>query len=188
MSHTTKLHHKRKPIDRETEVIVANNTYGMFVYESRNGDLSIQLEEHGDDDYVTYGQLRKLKKYLADMSLVIIGVNDDNVSIMDIARGLRVSDVYEKYFDLVEDMDSEEVTVDDELDIDNFEDFVLNSTAEEFKEAFDSKLQNAVIRTTVELYKQQRLASHEKTQMVRNSRPKDERGDFWNDIEASQEE
>lgn len=178
---------KRKSIDKNVEVVVANNTYGTFVWESRNGETSIVLEEHGDDEFLTYGELRKLKKYLENMELVITEVNEDGVSIMDVARGLRIDDVYEEYFDLIEETDANEVDSEADIDINEFEDFILESDDDEFKQVLESKLRDVIISGSVELYKNQKLASHSKTRMIRDTRPKAERDTFWSDIEASQE-
>lgn len=179
---------KRKSIDKNVEVVVANNTYGTFVWESRNGETSIVLEEHGDDEFLTYGELRKLKKYLENMELVITEVNEDGVSIMDVARGLRIDDVYEEYFDLIEETDANEVDSEADIDINEFEDFILESDDDEFKQVLESKLRDVIISGSVELYKNQKLASHSKTRMIRDTRPKAERDTFWSDIEASQEQ
>lgn len=178
---------KRKSIDKNVEVVVANNTYGTFVWESRNGETSIVLEEHGDDEFLTYGELRKLKKYLENMELVITEVNEDGISIMDVARGLRIDDVYEEYFDLIEETDADEVDSEADIDINEFEDFILESDDDEFKQVLESKLRDVIISGSVELYKNQKLASHSKTRMIRDTRPKAERDTFWSDIEASQE-
>lgn len=178
---------KRKSIDKNVEVVVANNTYGTFVWESKNGETSIVLEEHGDDEFLTYGELRKLKKYLENMELVITEVNEDGVSIMDVARGLRIDDVYEQYFDLIEETDPDEVDDEADIDIDEFEDFILDSDDDEFKQILDSKLRDVIIRGSVQLYKEQKLASHSKTKMIRETRPKADRDSFWSDIEASLE-
>lgn len=178
---------KRKSIDKNVEVVVANNTYGTFVWESKNGETSIVLEEHGDDEFLTYGELRKLKKYLENMELVITEVNEDGVSIMDVARGLRIDDVYEQYFDLIEETDPDEVDDEADIDIDEFEDFILDSDDDEFKHILDSKLRDVIIRGSVQLYKEQKLASHSKTKMIRETRPKADRDSFWSDIEASLE-
>lgn len=178
---------KRKSIDKNVEVVVANNTYGTFVWESKNGETSIVLEEHGDDEFLTYGELRKLKKYLENMELVITEVNEDGVSIMDVARGLRIDDVYEQYFDLIEETDPDEVDDEAGIDIDEFEDFILDSDDDEFKQILDSKLRDVIIRGSVQLYKEQKLASHSKTKMIRETRPKADRDSFWSDIEASLE-
>lgn len=181
---------KRKLIDRDTEVVIANNTYGMFVWESRNGDTSIVLEEHGDEEFITYGELRKLKKYLANMDIIITAVNsdDDDITIMDVARGLRIRKVYEDYFKFIENMDEDEADQEMNVDVDSIEDFILDSDVDEYKEAFDSTLKEAIIEASVELYKRHELGEHGKIRLIQKSRPKDERGDFWSDIDASNEE
>ena len=181
---------KRKLIDRDTEVVIANNTYGMFVWESRNGDTSIVLEEHGDEEFITYGDLRKLKKHLANMNIIITAVNsdDDDITIMDVARGLRIRKVYEDYFKFIENMDEDEADQETNVDVDSIEDFILASHVDEYEEAFNSSLKEAIIEASVELYKRHELGEHGKIRLIQKSRPKDDRGDFWSDIDASNEE
>lgn len=181
---------KRKLIDRDTEVVIANNTYGMFVWESRNGDTSIVLDEHGDEEFITYGELRKLKKYLTNMDIVITAVNSEegDVSIMDIARGLRIRKTYEDYFKIIENLDEDEAEDVENIDADAIEDFILDSDVDDYKEAFDSSLKETIIETSVELYKRHELGDHGKIRLIQKSRPEDERGDFWSDIDASSED
>ena len=184
---TTATRHRRKTIDKNIEVVVSNGTYGMFVFESKNQELSLDLNGHGDDDFVSYGELRKLKKFLGNMQLLITEVDSDEVSIMDVARGLRIDDVYTEYMDLVEGIDSEEAEGVDSLDIDAMEDFVVDSDTDEFKKALDSKFRHTVVDTAVEMYKERRLSDHAKIDLIKKTRPgnSDDRSDFFSDIDAS---
>lgn len=188
MSQRTNQRRKRKSIDKDTEIVIANNTYGMFVWESRNGEISIELNEHGDEEYVSYRELRQLKKYLSNMKLIITSVNDDDVSIMDVARGLRIDDVYLEYFDLVEELNEEEANEKDEIVIDDFEDFIIDSDVDEFEKALKSQMRPTIINTSVELYKTGQLVNRDKTKLIQKTRPKDVREDFWSDIEATFDE
>ena len=187
MSRTTGTRRKRMSIDKNTEVVVTNNTYGMFVWESKNSETSIELQSYGDEEFITYGELRKLKKYLTNMDLVITSVEDDDVSIVDVARGLRIDKVYEEYFDLMEDVDIEDVDSEAEIDIQEFEDFILDSHSDEYETALKGNLKHIIINLSVDLYKQRKLSDREKTRLLLETRPKKERGDFLNDIEASLE-
>ena len=187
MSRTTGTRRKRMSIDKNTEVVVTNNTYGMFVWESKNGETSIELQSYGDEEFITYGELRKLKKYLTNMDLVITSVEDDDISIVDVARGLRIDKVYEEYFDLIEDVDIEDVDSEAEIDIQEFEDFILDSHSDEYETALKGNLKHIIINLSVDLYKQRKLSDREKTRLLLETRPKKERGDFLNDIEASLE-
>lgn len=188
MSQRISQRRKRKSIDKDTEVVIANNTYGMFVWESKNGETSFSLNEHGEEEYVSYRELRQLKKYLQNMKLIIVAVNDDSVSIMDVARGLRIDDVYTKYFNLVEGLDEKEAEDEEDIIIDNFEDFILDSDIDEFKDALDSEMRPTVISTTVELYKMNKLANRDKTRLIQKTRPKDVQEYFWSDVEATFDE
>ena len=176
---------KRKSIDKNVEVVIANNTYGMFVWESRNGETSLFMEERGDEEFVSYGELRRLKKHLANMDLIIKEVDDDDISIMDIARGLRIEETYKKYFQLVCDLDEDDAELERDIEVEDFDDFILDSDIESFRESLDSPLEKAVVAGSVELYKERKLADREKTHLIKMLRPKEEQGDFWADIEAS---
>lgn len=172
----------RKIIDPSTDIIVANNTYGTFAYESKNGDLSIVLEKNGDEENITYAEARRLKKFFNNMSLLIVAVNSENndVSIMDVVRGLRVTKAYEAYLDFIEELDEDEFDGVDMLDTDALAEFVIESDLEDFKEALNTPLKQALVMTTVEMYKQRRLTDRDKQDLVNN------RGeDFWSDVEAS---
>ncbi|MCC4359210.1 hypothetical protein DKZ29_06140 [Limosilactobacillus reuteri] len=172
---------KRKIIDPSTEIVVANNTYGTFAYESKNGVLSIVLEENGDEEYITYSEARKLKKYFENMSLLIIDVNsDEDISIMDVVRGLRLTDVYSSYLKFVEGFNEDEFDEVEALYSDALADFVVDSDIDEFKEALKTPLRNAIVMTTVEMYKQRRLTNRDKQDLVNN---RDE--DFWADVDVS---
>lgn len=172
---------KRKIIDPSTEIVVANNTYGMFAYESNNGVLSFVLEENGDEEYITYAEARKLKKYFENMSLLIIDVNsEEDISIMDVVRGLRLTDVYKSYLELVEGFEEDEFDEVEALYAEALADFCVDSELDDFKKALKTPLINAVIMTTVEMYKQRRLSDRDKQDLV-NTRGED----FWADIDVS---
>lgn len=178
--------HKRKVIDKDVEVVIANNTYGMFVYESKHGEISLFLDNFGDDEVVTYGELRKLKKYLENMSLIIVEVIDDDVSIMDVAEGLRIQNVYRDYFEIIEDIEDQDMQTVDAISVEAVEDFVLESNEREFATAINiPALSRTVIETTVSLFKQHMLNDYKKRKLVVEKRPETARADFWSDIEAS---
>lgn len=68
----------RKQIPADVEVTVANNTDGMFEYQSPNKVLTLSMEKYGDEEFVNFEDLRQLKRYLEDFSLVIVDVNSDD--------------------------------------------------------------------------------------------------------------
>ena len=47
-------------VDPDTEVIVMNNVKGSFFYKSRDGQTVLDLDEFGDEEYVTFGELKKM--------------------------------------------------------------------------------------------------------------------------------
>lgn len=178
---------KRKTIDKDVEVIVTNNTYGMFMYEGSYADMIFSADSRGDEDYVSYGDLRKLKKYMRTMELLITEVNDDDVSIMDVARGLHIDDVYKQFFELV--LDEEEETFDDvdSIDVEEIDYFIKECNVDEFKEALEAPFGDTIIAITTELYKRHEIGDPRKLTLVKKTRPKEEQDAFWADIEASAE-
>lgn len=176
---------KRLSIDKDVEVIIANNTYGKFVYASRMGDLSLGFEGHGDDEVVTFGELRKLKPFLQNMELIITEVNDDEVTIADVVNGLHIRKVYDDYFELVADVDDPKDV--DQIDPYELEDVIEDGNVRDFEDLLRSSLRRSVILTAVAMYKEGRLSDRRKLKLIEETRPGDEHEQeyFWNDIEAS---
>lgn len=175
----------RKQIDRNLEITVMNNTHGGFYYNSPSGETVIELEAQGDTDYLSYGELRKMRKYLDNFSLVICGVDDYDTSIMDIAKALHLDKIYKEYFECVSDYTEEEMYEEKSIDIADFEDFVQMCSVDELKELMEDKLRSQVIQTCVDLHRSGQLNDYQKMTLIRETRPADLREDFWNDIDSS---
>lgn len=176
---------KRKLVDKDVEVVVANNANGMFVYESKNGDLSIDLSNFGETEYVTYGELRKLKPFLTNGQLVISEVNDDDTTIMDVVRGMRLTKLYDDILGTVLGYDPEEFDGVDLIDPADIEEAVLESDESEFEDMLKSKFRSRIIEITVGLYKERRLSDRDKIELIEETRPEGEQETFWSDINAS---
>ena len=99
---------------------------------------------------------------------------------MDVVRGLRLTDVYSSYLKFVEGFNEDEFDEVEALYSDALADFVVDSDIDEFKEALKTPLRNAIVMTTVEMYKQRRLTNRDKQDLVNN---RDE--DFWADVDVS---
>src|SRR5699024_12498287 len=85
----------RKRIDSNTEIVVQNNLHSMFVYPK----LGIEFSQNGDDDIVTYGELKSLnsgsgKRILRNFSLLVKEVLDDDVSYEDVIGYLKLLENY----------------------------------------------------------------------------------------------
>ena len=183
---TTTKRRMRKLIDKDTEVVIANNGYSEFVFEGKSGDLSLDMPNHGDEEYVTYADLRKLKSFLKDFQLLIVAVNDEEATLTDVIKGIRLDKEYSEYFDLVLGMDFDEEI--DGLDANQLEDAILDSSVDEFKEMLNSSMHRQVIITSVQLYKEGELNDYDKMSLIAKTRPEKDRENFWNDIKASLDE
>lgn len=120
----------RKRIDSNIEIVVQNNLHSMFVYPK----LGIEFSQNGDDDIVTYGELKSLnsgngKRILRNFSLLVTEVLDDDVSYEDVIESLKLKDNYNearKVLDLDED---------ENFDADDFYDFIVESETSELVDA-----------------------------------------------------
>ena len=78
-------------IDKDTEITVVNNTHGAFVYFFK--DISLELDEYGDEDTLTFGELKTIssgrhKKVLQNLLLLITDVDDDELTVNDVVKQL----------------------------------------------------------------------------------------------------
>lgn len=184
---TTNRRRARFTIGNDTGVMVANLTHGAYSFEAPNHEFSLSFDEFGDDDYLTYGQLRTLKRQLENFELLITEVTSDDVSLYDVIQGIHLTKQYNDYLKYVEDLADTEFDVIDYLAVESLEEFIEESTADEFKEALSSRIKDPLIETSVSLYRQGELNDRFKIIDIQNTRPKGEAEDFWRDIDASLE-
>lgn len=177
----------RVVVDKNTEVIVANLTHDAYSFESPNHDFSLSFDEFGEDDYLTYGQLRVLKKQLENFELLITEVTTPGVELYDVIQGLHLTKQYNDYFKYVEEVAKDEMEEIEYLDTEALEGFVEDSDDDEFAVALDSKIRTPLIETSVALYKQGRFNDRYKIIDIQKTRPEGEAEDFWRDIDASLE-
>lgn len=175
----------RVVVDKDTEVIVANLTHDAYSFESPNHDFSLNFDEFGEDDYLTYGQLRVLKKQLENFELLITEVTTPGVELYDVIQGLHLTKQYKDYLKYVEGLVEDEMNSIDYLDVVALEDFIEEADEDEFASALDSKIRTPLIETSVALYKRGELNDRYKIIDIQNTRPKSEAEDFWRDIDAS---
>lgn len=173
---------KRKKIDKDTEIIIRNNSHGMF--EAPGMDSNIFLEKQNDEESVTFGELRKLRKFLETMDIVIAEVNSEEFTLYDVITALRLK-VYDDYFKYVLGEDEEEFDSIDYISPEAFEEFIIDCDQDEFTKVLKTKLKNQVIETSVNLYKEHRLADYAKMTLIRKTRPYEEQSEFWNDIDET---
>lgn len=168
-------------IDKDTEITVVNNTHGAFVYFFK--DISLELDEYGDEDTLTFGELKTIssgrhKKVLQNLLLLITDVNDDELTVDDVVKQLKL----DRYYAPVKEAINEE----DDISSDSFKTFVEKSTAEELKKALSiDNLKPALIEVSVELYKDKNFNDFDKRKAIGDSIGLEDFNEFFSDIKVS---
>lgn len=177
-----------KRIDKDFEVSIINNLYGSFYYSSPNGDFIIDMEEHGDEDYVTFGDLKSLmsrnRKILTNLNLIINDVVGDEYTLKDVIDSLKLDDSYNELLSLSDEKLSET----DYIDIDLISDFIKESNPERISKILEnpkSKLRYAIAESAVELYKNREISDYNVMKNVAEKLGHEDVQRFWNDIEAA---
>lgn len=143
-------------IDRNTEVTVQSNIHASFVYSE--GGVSLELAGYGDEDFLTFGELKKLssgssKNVLRNMYLLITDVDSLEFTVDDVVRQLKL----EKYYSSAKK--SLSMQEDKELAIENFVDFVEDASATEATKAIDENpnLKEVLVQNALILYKERTI-------------------------------
>lgn len=177
-----------KRIDKDFEVSIVNNLHGGFYYSSHNGNFIVDMEEHGDEDYVTFGDLKSMmsrsRKVLTDLHLVINDVVGDEHTLEDVVKSLKIDDSYNELLSLGDEKLSEV----DYIDIDIIPDFIEKASAEEIAKILGnkkSKLRYSIAETSAQLYKNGDLTDYNVMRSVAEKLGHEDVQGFWNDIEAA---
>lgn len=176
-----------KRIDKDVEVIVANNTTGGFFYQAPNGSFIIDLENNGDEDYVSFGDLKSImarkRKLLENLDLIIIDVLDEEFTAQDVVEALRLTDPYAELSSLKEDED-------DAITTELIKDFVVSADSDKLVKMLTSpksKLKNRIFEASVEAYREKDLVDMNKMQAIAKAMGHDEFHAFWQDSEIPSE-
>ena len=126
------LRELRRLLNRDTEVLVMNNTQGTFYYYCPKTHMSMRLEEFGDSEIVTMevleGMKNRGKSIFKNYYLVILDVYPeenlvDEIDVSDVLTYLGISDLYEtindeleKYGDIYSDEFFDSLLLDKDLD------------------------------------------------------------------------
>lgn len=168
----------RQKIDKETEVIIANNTNGGFFYQSPNGALIIDLDEKGDEEYVTLADLKSImsrkRRILEDLELLIVDVLSDEVTLDDVASYLRISDSYNELKSIA----------DGDISTETIYDFVVNGDREHIArivKSDKSKIRKRLFEATVEAYRNGDLTDLNKLSDVSNGMGDFDPHNYWKD-------
>lgn len=175
-----------KQINKDTEIVVRNNTHGGFFYQSRNGEMVIDLDEYGDEDRVTFGELTKnasrLRKVLKNLSLVIVEViGEDDIKIKDVVERLKIKDSYDELLSLADEK-LEDV---DYIDADIIREFVQDSESSSIHKILANKkscLHYAIAEMVTELYRTNEVSDLNKMKHVSELLGYKTSSHFWNDI------
>jgi len=158
---------RRINIDRNVEVVVMNNTFGRFIYENPRMTMVIDMENYGDEEYVTVGDLRVIlnsnRKILENFMLLITEVLDDNLTLEDVLLFLGLDKKYKEFFALNHRKNSS-------ANVRDIQYFIIKSNPEKFErmmENMDERLRNRVIDTSVKLFKLKKLTDYRKMQVIR---------------------
>ena len=174
-----------KRIDKDVEVIIANNTTGGFFYQAANGSFIIDLDNNGDEDYVTFGDLKSImarkRKHLENLDLIIIDVLDDELTVKDVVEALRLNDSYSELASLKE---QEEDPFTTEL----VRNFVVSTDSDKLVKILTSsksKLKNRIYEASIEAYRDKELVDFNKMQAIAKAMGHGEFHAFWQDSEIS---
>lgn len=138
-------------MDLDIEVLVQNNRRGILNYNDGRGAL-IELQEYGDEEYVSMRTLKSLstgrnKNLLRTLSLIIIDVIDEEVTLEDVLAELRLTKYYDK---AKKDMDTEY-----DLNVDVMDEFLEDASLDDIKRVMKNKnLRTCVSERIIEKYKE----------------------------------
>ncbi|MBO1087251.1 hypothetical protein [Enterococcus mundtii] len=171
---------KRSKIDQDVEIVVMNNVRGSFFYKSRNGDLVLDLDEFGDEEYMTFGDLKKMmaskRVILEKLKLIIVGVEDDEITVEDVVDSLRLTDTYNEL----------KATSNGEIRATGIEDFILESTTDELSKTLNSsktKLKNTIMETAVVMYRDGKLTDYNKMKLFAEKIGRKDFSTYWLDAD-----
>lgn len=170
-SHTKTERPKRKRrvnVDRNVEVVVVNNSLlGRFVYENPRIQTSFDMQQYGDEEYVTVGELRTMvnssRKIFETFQLLITEVLDQKYTLDDVLVYLGLDRIYEEYYEMTPKWKRGQVNVGD------FQMFIEKTSPQRFEQllsSMDEKLRNKVIETSVVLFKNKKFNDYQKMKII----------------------
>lgn len=178
----------RKRIDKDFEVSIVNNLHGGFFYSSPNGDFIIDMENHGDEDYVSFGDLKSMmsrnRKFLIDLYIVINDVVGDEYTLEEVVTSLKLKDSYDELLSLSDEKLSEV----DYIDIENVADFVREVETEKIAKILGnkkSKLRLTIADAVTAMHREGELSDYNIMKVVAEKLGHEDVQSFWSDIEAS---
>lgn len=162
-------------IDKDVEVTIVNNTHGSFSYNFKG--TIIELDDFGDEDYLTFGELKtmsssKHKSILRDLMILITEVDSDDFTVDDVIEQLKLTKYYKPLNNIVDDLSTESI-----------EDFVINSSEEDFRKALkEDSLKLVLIETSSNLYRQGKFTNFSKLRDLGNVLGIEDYNTYFSDI------
>lgn len=179
-----------KRVNRDTEVIIVNNTKGGFS-ERIPGGISIVLNEYGDTAYINHGELVKLlgrgragRRKFEKMDIVISEVVTDGVTIKNITDELRLTKPYEELHGLLDTEFTDDI---DYIDVDKIDLFLNECEYDELEKIMNNKksyVRKTLAEHAADLHKRGELNDFNKMSIIATGLGQNERDiqSFWTDI------
>lgn len=169
---------KRTKIEQDVEIIIMNNVRGSFFYKSRSGDLILDLDEFGDEEYVTFADLKRImasnRAILETLKIVIVDVDSDDYTIDDVVAALRLSDSYNEL----------KSVCDGEFGMNSISDYINTASEEELGKILSSsktKLKNNILETAVVMYREGSLTDYNKMKLFAEKIGRKDFSSYWLD-------
>lgn len=170
-------------IAKNVDLGIRNNSHSIFYYDSRNGEVALRFEQQGDEEYIVFSELRKMRKSLENLNLVLYDTTETGHSILEVAKALHLEKVYHDLLTIIAGYSDNEIEQVDYLDADCFENFVLESDFTDFDLALQNEvLGKHIVLTTVELYQNGTISDMDKIEAIVKTRPVQERDGFLESI------
>lgn len=173
---------KRKKVDLDIEVLVQNNRRGILNYNDGRGAL-IELQEYGDEEYVPMRALKSLstgrnKTLLRSLSLIIVDVIDEDITLEDVLAELRLTKYYDKA--------KEDMNIEDNLSAEEMDEFLENADLDDIKRVMKNEnLRTCISERIIERYKEGDMAPGA-VEFVLTDRGVTDPYSFMDDIRISQ--
>lgn len=158
---------RRVSVDRDTELVVVSNVPHRFFYENPRLSIVIDLQNIGDQEYLTVGDIRTImnsnRKIIEGFSLLITDVLDNQYTLEDVLVFLGLDKKYDDYYSLTKKRIGDVVSVSD------IKEFLLNSPVNSFEktmEKIDDKLRARVIEQAVVLFKLKEFGDYNKMRVI----------------------
>lgn len=183
-----------KRVDRDTELVLVNNTKGGFRYNVPGG-VSIAMNEYGDTAFVNHGEISKMinggsrsRKMFEKLDIVIQEVLDsDEVTLKDVIDELRLTKSYEALLSLNDEKLDNDTGF---IELDGIDIFLLEADVKDIEKIMNdkkNKLRKTLAEHAAALHKTDDFQDWSKMEAIAIGLGQGERNvqNFWRDIRES---